>query len=52
MSMLAATNGQERSAAQFHHLVRMADPRLKIMNIITPTTLDMGVVEVALVDEL
>ncbi|PLN78237.1 S-adenosyl-L-methionine-dependent methyltransferase [Aspergillus taichungensis] len=52
MSMLAATNGQERSAAQFQHLVRMADPRLKVLNIITPTTLDMGVVEVALEDGL
>lgn len=52
MNMLSATNGQERSAAQFQHLVRMADPRLKVVNITTPTGLDMGVVEIALEDGL
>ncbi|PKY03304.1 S-adenosyl-L-methionine-dependent methyltransferase [Aspergillus campestris IBT 28561] len=50
MNMLAATNGQERSAAQFRHLVGMADPRLKVANITTPANSNMGVVELALED--
>lgn len=45
--MLSGSNGQERTAAQFEAMPRMADPRLRLVNITQPNDSWMGVIEIA-----
>ncbi|KAL4898946.1 hypothetical protein BDW74DRAFT_164237 [Aspergillus multicolor] len=47
MTMLCNFNGQERTAEQFDALVRGVDPRLRIVQMRSPSALATGVIEIA-----